>query len=41
MLKGGVTLMLDLAYLKSTYIHNFEQLLHASNQRFVSETILT
>ena len=27
MLKGGVTLMLDLAYLKSTYIPNFEQLL--------------
>ena len=41
MLKGGVTLMLDLAYLKSTCIPNFEQLLHASNQRFVSETILT
>lgn len=41
MLKGGVTLMLDLAYLKSTYIPNFEQLLHALNHRFVSETILT
>ena len=39
MLKGGVTLMLDLAYLKNTYIHNFEQLLHASNQRSVSQTI--
>ena len=39
MLKGGVTLMLDLAYLKSRYIHNFKQLLHASHQRSVSKTI--
>ena len=39
MLKGGVTLMLDLAYLKITYIHNYEQLLHVSNQRSVSQTI--